>query len=155
MSATVLIGDEVVITKKGSVPDPAGSKYCVVDYVNDEAAKIAARTLATTARDREPAFADALYASLEGAEQAPPLLVYGIEPRLTVHPDARFAVFNYSRHYPSRVAMRMYWLKVKDERPGLAERLDWELDTSEEDFATYVQSKYPDKKKSKKGRRRK
>ena len=151
MVFTVLIDEEVMVQKKGP-PDPPGSRYCVMDYVNDWAAEVVAQTLATFSKNRESAFADALRRSLDGGGEETPLRVYDIQPQVGVHPNARFIVLHYSHHYPSRVAMGMYPLKMRDRCPELAERVDRALGQSQDDFAAYMKSRYSSK--ARKGKKR-
>lgn len=141
-----LLGEEVEVIKLGTAfeADPPGSRYCVMDYVNDPHAAAAARTLAFNSSQRQPAFAEALLASLDGEDQTPPLMTYDISP--PPPPGGRYIVLNYARHYPSRVAMRIYSLKVRDTDPDLATRLNDELQSTEDEFAEYVRSRIPKKK---------
>lgn len=149
---TVLIGDEVVVTKKGAQRDPEGSRYCVLDYANDDCAKVAARIMASQSMSRESAYAEALFASLQGEDETPPLLIYEIEPQVEVPEGARYIVCNFPRHYPSRLAMRLYALKARDVDPEVAALVIQLIYDSEQEFAEYVTSKLPkrDKKKRKK-----
>lgn len=147
---TILLGDEVRVERKGFAADPAGSRYAVVDYLHDPAGRSVAHAVAVATMDREPAYANALFASLEGDPEESVLLTYALHTDLDVHPDARFVVLNASRHYPSRVGLTRYWLKTKDRDPELAGRVRVFLDETGDEFAEYMQQKLPKKKGRKK-----
>ena len=149
------MGGEASVVKKGYMPDPLGSAYCVIDYVHDDIGRIAARVMAANCMGREPAYAEALFASLEGQDQETPLLIYQITPAIEVPLGARFVVLHYSHHYPSRVAMAVYANRVKAEAPELAAVMHAALQDSEPGFAEYVKSRIPKKKPRANAKKRK
>lgn len=141
------------------MPDPPGSKYCLIDYANGgPPAQSAVIAMLAAAWHREPAYCEALEASVAGGEEAPVLLQYEIEPSLDVHPDARWLVCNLTRHYPSRVAAQRYAIKLKGGFPGATAQISALLQETSKDFAEHVHAKTEAQKaqvKSLKGRKRK
>jgi len=150
MPRSIILEHEVEVVRKGWTPDPKGSRYCVIDYASDGPGRSAALAMATESMRKEPAFANALIASMEGEDEDVPLRTYEITPLVEVSEGARFIVCNFTFHYPSRYALRRYWGKIRHEQPELAEHIDSLLKETEKGFAEYLESKRPKKKARKK-----
>lgn len=137
----VLLDHEVQVARKGT-PDPPGSRYCLIDYAHSGSfGRSAVVAMLAAAHDREPAYCDALAASLGGEGQQPVLLQHEIQTDRIVNPDARWLVCNLSRHYPGRVAAQRYAIKVRPTDPVLAEAMFALLKETSSAFAEYVHAK--------------
>lgn len=140
--------DEVEVAKRGGSPDPAGSRYGVIEYEHDPVGRRAAHTFAHLSRYHRQAISEALTESLAGGEESPALRTYTITP----HDEGRLLVVNYAKDYASRVAVVTYAKLIDD--PDRAQELLAEVKAHEGAFAEHMQHLNEEAKRSQKLQRR-